>query len=394
MTNFSKIFIAIGAVALLLAIVLAMQPTPQQVEVATIARRPFVLTVEDQGRTRAHNPYLVAAPIGGRLLRIEFDEGDRVRQGQVIASIALQPQDQRTLAIEQANLVAAEARLRADQAILAEAEGVLARARRELERRQELIKNQLASVEEVETFQQAVSTAEARVGSSRAAVEAANADVESVRSRLMGSGIFDETRNAAEQAIIEQIVAPADGTILRVLEESERVVTPGTALFQISNNDHIEVIVDLLTQDAVSVSPGDAVKITGWGGNFTIEGSVQYIEPEAFTKFSALGVEEQRVNVIIDLHNAPDNLGAEYRVEVAIVVSESDSELTVPTSALFQRANGWNVFVVVDQEVVMRPIEIGDRNKEYAQVLAGLAVDETVIQYPSDLIEEGITVNF
>ncbi len=378
------------AIALIGALVFFMQPPPAQVEVAAVEMRPFVMAVADQGRTRAHNPYIVAAPLAGRLLRAQLDEGDRVQQGQVIAQIALQPQDQRTLAVEQANLAAAEAHLHAEQATPAETEGVLARAERELERRQELLKNRLASMEEAEAFQQAVITAEARMHSAQAAVEAARANVESVRSRLLGSSSAD----GAGQSNLEAILAPADGTIPRVLEESERVVVPGTPIFEISNQDSIEVVVDLLTQDAVSVMPGDAVQISGWGGSYFLNGRVRYIEPAAFTKFSALGVEEQRVNVIIDLLDAPENLGAEYRVEVSIVVSESPSELTVPASALFQRADGWNVFVVDRQQTALRAIEIGNRNKDYAQVVSGLVAGEIVIQYPSDLVEAGMKVSY
>ncbi len=378
------------AIALFVALVFFMQPPAAQVEVATVEMRPFALFVADQGRTRAHNPYIVAAPIAGRLLRAQLDEGDRVQQGQVIAQIALQPQDQRTLAVEQANLAAAEARERAEQATLVEAQGVFARAERELERRQELLKNRLASTEEVEAYQQAVITAEARMHSAQAAVEAARANRESVRSLLLGSSSAD----VDSQSNLEEILAPADGTILRVLEDSERVVIPGTPIFEISNQDSIEVVVDLLTQDAVSVTPGDAVQITGWGGSYILNGRVRYIEPAAFTKFSALGVEEQRVNVIIDLLDAPANLGAEYRVEVSIVVSESPSELTVPASALFQRADGWYVFVVDGEQTALRGIEIGNRNKVYAQVLSGLVAGEIVIQYPSDLIEAGMQVSY
>jgi len=297
---------------------------------------------------------------------------------------------QRKLAVEQANLAAAEAHLRAEQAILAETRGVLARAERELERRLELLKNSLASMEEVEAFQQAMITAEARMHSGQAAVEAARANMESVRSRLLGSNSAD----GDSQSNLQAILAPADGTILRVLEESERVVVSGTPIFEISNQDGIAVVVDLLTQDAVAVTPGDAVQITGWGGSDILNGSVRYIEPAAFTKFSALGVEEQRVNVIIDLLDSPANLGAEYRVEVTIVVSESPSELTVPASALFQRADGWNVFVVDGQQTALRAIEIGNRNKDYAQVVSGLVAGDIVIQYPSDLIEAGIKVSY
>lgn len=376
------------AIVFVIALVVLLQPTPVQVEVASISQRPFVVTVADQGRTRARDPYIVAAPITGRLLRAQLEAGDRVQQGQVITQLALSPQDSRTVAIERANLAAADAGLRAQQAVLAEAQGVRARTMRELERREELIKNNAISREEVDSFRQALIAAEARIQSIEAAVVAARANVESVRSRLLGSGVSPDSEDVG----IEQVLAPATGTILRVLEESERVVQAGTPLFEISNQDRIEVIVDLLTQDAVKVDGGDAVQITGWGGDYTINGTVRYIEPVAFTKFSALGVEEQRVNVIIDLENAPPNLAAEYRVEVAIIILEFDRVLTVPASSLFQRDGSWNVFVVQAQRVVLRPVEIANRNREYAQVLAGLQEGDTVILYPSDLIEEGTEV--
>lgn len=388
MNQKSKITLTALSLVVIVALFFLLQPPPTLVEASVVARQPFLLTIQDQGRTRAYNPFLVAAPITGRLLRVDLDEGDKVSKNQVIARVALQPQDQRTLAVEQANLVAAEARLRAEQANLEEAQGTLSRARRELERRNELAKNRLTSVEEVEDYQQTVYSAEARVQSLVAAVEASRAEVDSVRSRLLGSASSQELGESS----IEEILAPTDGTILRVLEENQRVVAAGTPLFEISNEDSIEVVVDMLTQGAVSVSPGDSAHITGWGGDYTINGRVRYIEPEAFTKVSALGVEEQRVNVIVDLLDAPDNLGSEYRVEVAVVVWESDDELVIPSSALFQRNGAWNVFVVEQQEVKLQAIEIGHRNRDSAQVVSGLDVGDTVIQYPSDLIEEGIKV--
>ena len=388
MQNLGKLIGIAVTVVFLIALFVLLQPSPIQVEVASISQRPFMVTVADQGRTRARDPYIVAAPITGRLLRTQHEAGDRVQQGQVITQIALSPQDSRTVAIEKANLVAADARLRAEQAVLAEAQGVHARTMRELERREELIKNNLISVEEVDSFRQALIAAEARMESVEAAVVAARANVESVKSRLLGSGGGQDSGDVG----VEPVLAPADGTILRILEESERVVQAGTPLFEISNQDRMEVIVDLLTQDAVKVDAGDAVRITGWGGDDAIDGTVRYKEPVAFTKFSALGVEEQRVNVIIDLQNPPPNLAAEYRVEVAITILEFDSVLTVPASSLFQRDGSWNVFAVQAQQVVLRPVEIANRNREYAQVLAGLQEGDTVILYPSDLIEEGTEV--
>lgn len=363
----------------------ALRPVPVAVEVATVERRPFTVTVEEQGRTRARNPYTVAAPVTGRLLRTTLDEGMRVSQGQVIAQLALPPQDQRTVAVIQAGVAAAEARVSAASAAVDEARSSRSRASRELERREELFKNNLASAEETEYYRQLLDAESARVASAEAALAAARAELSSNQLQLLGT-------DAGAEDIIQDVLAPADGTVYRVLEESERVVTAGTPLFQISNEDSMEVVVDLLTQDAVQVEAGDTVHITGWGGDYTIDGQVRYIEPEAFTKISALGVEEQRVNVIVDLLNAPPNLGAEYRVEVAVVTWQGNDVLTIPSSAIFQRTSGWHTFVVDDDETQLRSLLLGFRGREYTQVVDGVTEGEVVVVFPSDLIQQGTQV--
>ena len=219
---------------------------------------------------------------------------------------------------------------------------------------------------------------------------AAQADIESARSYLLGAGL---SNSGDEESIIE-ITAPVTGTIYNVLEENERVILAGTALFEISDQDKLEVIVDLLTQDAIKIEAGDTVYITGWGGDQTINGIVRIIEPEAFTKISALGVEEQRVNVIADVLNPPANLGAEYRLEVAIVTWQANQTLTIPTSAIFQRSNGWNTFVVSNNNVAIKSILIGARSRDYTRIIGGIGEGERVILYPSDLIAEGTSVSY
>ena len=328
--------VIITALVILVVYLMSLED-PIPVEVAVIERGYFHVTVDEQGRTRARNPYIIAAPINGRLLRTPLDEGDEVAQGDIMAEIALSQDDPRTTAVLEANLIAAEARLAAVQAELVSAEGELARARREEERRGELFKQNLVSAEERDYYVQFTDTAEARANSIRAAVAAASAEAESARSRLLGSDSND---------VVQTVRAPSDGTIYRVFEESERVVQAGTPLFQLSNDDSLEIVADLLTQDAVKVTAGNRVMISGWGGDEVLSGVVTRIEPEAFTKVSALGVEEQRVNVIISVDEMPVGLGAEYRVETSIIVWEGDNELTVPGSALFQRQSGWHVFVV------------------------------------------------
>lgn len=361
------------------------QPAVVPVETAVVAMRTLTVVIEEQGRTRAQDPFVVAAPVNGRLLRSTLQAGDDVSAGAVIARLAVSPDDLRTAAVSQANVVAAEARRAAAEATVLEAESAQARARNEEERRTELLKTGVATSEEAEYYRQASDAATARLLSVRAALQAAQAEVESARALLIGS-------TPESDAGILGVTAPVTGTIYRVYEESERVVAAGTPLYAISRDNTLEIVVDLLTQDAVQVAPGQPLLITGWGGNDVLTGTVTRIEPEAFTKISALGVEEQRVNVIGALQAVPPGLGAGYRIDAAIVVREQDSVLTVPASAVFQRDGRWQTFVVDEGRARQRVLTVGDRNREYFQVLEGLAADTPVILFPSDLIVDGVRV--
>jgi HlyD family secretion protein len=374
---------------LVAAVVFVLQPQAEQVEVGQVERRPFAETVEEQGRTRARRPFTVTAPIAGRLLRTDLDEGDKVSEGQVIARIAPTPQDQRTAAMAEANLATVQARFAAAEAALQEERTTLERNRSELARREQLAANNLTSVEEVQAFRQLVNAGESRVEAARANLQAARSEIDSARAFLIGVSSI-----TAETPEIIEVNSPSSGTVYQVFEDNERVIQAGEPLFEISNRDSLEIVVDLLTQDAVRVEPGDPVRVTGWGGDYTIDAVVQYIEPEAFTKVSALGVEEQRVNVIAELLNVPDNIGAEYRVEVAIITWQGQDVLTIPTSAIFQRSNGWNTFVVVDGETELRSLLIGSRGRDYTMVIDGVEEGDNVVVFPSDLINEGTRVTF
>jgi HlyD family secretion protein len=383
------IWLKISAAIIVLVVgFIFLRPAPLDVDVGRVEMRPFFEAIEEQGRTRARNPFLITAPVSGRLLRTRLDEGDRVNSGEVIAVIAPTPQDQRSSAYAQASLAAAQARLAVANASLQETMSAYERVSRERERREELFSSGLASAEETELYRQLSVAEEARVESAQASVLAAEADIESARALLLG---VDPDDQISDQAVIE-IKAPVSGTVYRVLEENERVIQAGTPLLDLSNQDNLEIVVDLLTQDAVKVEAGDSVFISGWGGDRTLNAFVRSIEPEAFTKVSALGVDEQRVNVIIDLIDPPANLGAEYRVEVAIVTWQANSTLTIPTSAVFQRSTGWHAFVVIDDRVELRPIIIGARDRELTRVLGGVSEGDQVILYPSDLINEGASV--
>ncbi|MEX0619659.1 MAG: efflux RND transporter periplasmic adaptor subunit [Pseudohongiellaceae bacterium] len=383
----AKILSALILLGLIAAAVRVFQPSPLQVESAVLERGPFMVTVQDQGRTRATNPYVIAAPLTGAVLRTDFNEGDRVTQGDVLARIALPPENQRIRATMQADLEAAEARRAAAEAALDEAESAYEVAIEETKRREELYTNNLASAEELRTFQQRSTAARARLASTRATLDASEAEVRSARSRLIGV----EPDGVSGTEIVR---APVSGTIYRIHEENERIVQAGTPLYSISNDDHLEIVIDLLTQDAVKVAPGDTILIEGWGGDEILTGLVRYIEPEAFTKISALGVEEQRVNVVGELIDRPQTIGAEYRIEASIIIWEEENVLTIPNSAIFQRRDGWNSFVIEEDTVNQRLLEIGYRGRDNSQIISGIDAGERVVLFPSDLIEEGIEVTY
>lgn len=377
-------FAALVALLLLGALLAALRPSPLQVDVATVETRPFQVTVNAQGRTRAHQPFVVSAPVAGQLQRSALIEGQRVQQGEVLAQIALAPENPRNEAAIRANLAAAQAREESAQAAIRDAESAANRATREASRRDQLFRQGLIGEEERDSFRQAAEAADAHLLNARAALSAARADIDMARALLVGID--------AEFEALVAVTSPVDGTVHRVHERSSRVLQAGEALLTLSNEDALELVIDLLTREAVQVNPGDRILISDWGGEQTLQGRVRHIEPEAFTKISALGVEEQRVNVIGELDQRPTSLGAEYRIEAAIVVREESAELTVPNHALFRRGGAWHTFVISDGVARLREVAVGARGGEYFQVLDGLQAGEQVILFPSDQIADGVAV--
>ena len=296
------------------------------------------------------------------------------------------PVDPRELASLRGELAVATARQREAAANLSEAESAQARAEREAARREQLFQQGAVSAEAQEQYEQEALAAQARLETARASLRASRAEVERVGARLAA---VDRAVDPGRR-FLEPVVAPVAGTVLTVYEESERVVQAGEPLFELRNAEGLEIVVDLLTEQAVRVRPGAEAEITGWGGGRTIPGRVRHVEPKGFEKISALGVEEQRVNVIVDLLEVPEELGAEFRVEVAIVTWEGTDVVTVPTSAIFRRANGWWAFVDEAGRARLQRLEIGRRGAERAEALAGLTEGDSVVVFPSDLVEDGV----
>ncbi len=358
------------------------------VEVAEARRDTLSVTVSDEGRTRARELFTVAAPVMGRLSRPTVEAGDRVEAGSVLTTLSPAPEDPRVRAALEAQLTSAEARVVRAEAEAVEAEQLLGQARREAERRRPLFEMGALTRETMERFEDAADQASARLGAAQAALEAARADAAQARARLLGTDV--EGDGEAERAV--PVRAPISGTVLRVLEESERVVQAGTPLFEMADPEGLQLVVDVLTEEAVRVAPGNALRVTGWGGSEVLDGTVLYVEPAAFTEISTLGVEEQRVNVIGALDDPPSGLGVGYRVDVAVVVWQGRDVLQVPTSALFQREGRWHLFAVVDGRAELRAVEVGRQGSGRAEVTAGLEPGTLVVLYPSDGVEDGARV--
>jgi HlyD family secretion protein len=269
----------------------------------------------------------------------------------------------------------AEARARAEQ------------AKRELERTAALAESSTVSRTILEQHQLELATAEQQVASAQATRRAAEAELAAARAALSGANPDED--GDSEPAVVN---APDAGRVLRVVEKNERIVQAGAPLIEIGNVDALEVVVDVLSEDAVRISEGDTALIQDWGGEGSLDGEVRMIEPDAFTEVSALGVKEQRVNVIVALNDAPAGLGSGYGVTARIVVWSEDNVLTVPTSALFRRSGAWQVFAISDGVAELREVGIGHRSVEKAEVLSGLSEGESVILFPSDQIEDGVAV--
>lgn len=383
-----KKWMIVGAVAVvaLLGLWSVIGDSGVPVDVVVVRRGSMSVSVVEEGRTRVREAFIVAAPVTGRLSRTDVEEGDRVEPGQTLATLAPPPQDPRVQAAARADVAAAEARLRQATAGAVEAEGQYGQAAREVERRRPLFDQGALSVETMERFEQAADAALARLRSAEAAVRSAQADLDASRARMLGA---DPDGGGGSTV---QVRAPAAGTVLRVLQESERVVQAGTPLFELGDAEGLEVVIDVLTADAVAVRPGQPVRVDDWGGDVVLNGTVRYVEPQAFTEVSALGVEEQRVNVIADLDRTPPGLGAGYRVEAGIVTWRGTDVLSVPTSALFRRGGAWHLFVVEGGRARLRPVEMGHRGGERAEVRSGLVEGEAVVLFPSDLVGEGVEV--
>jgi len=365
-----------------------LRPTPTKVDVTAVSREAMTVTVDGEGKTRVRDRYVVAAPVAGRLRRIALRRGDTVKSGQLIAQIdplPLSPLDPRQRAEAIGRVNATEDALREVDQMVNRNRATYDQALRDQQRSENLARSGVISRQELEKSQTAVSTSLREYEAARSRAESATHEVEVARAALLAG-------NQSAPAASVKVLAPTGGRVLRVVEESERVIVAGAPLVEVSNPAKLEVVIELLSTDAVKVSPGATVFIEAWGGPEALDARVRLIEPSAFTKVSALGIEEQRVNVIADLTAPSSVLGDGYRVEGRIVVWHSDSVLQVPVSALFRRGDVWNVFVVEDGRARLRTVEVGERTPFTAQIKSGVEAEAVVIVHPANEITDGTRV--
>jgi len=384
-----RLLLSVVVIGTLTAI--ALWPSAVAVEVATVSRGPLVVTVDEEGRTRVRDRFVVAAPVTGRVLRIELEPGDRVARGDVVAR--LQPEsppllDARMRAEALAAVDSTQASLGHARAEEQRARAALAQTQRDLARTRRLTTAGVTTTQDLEAREADALVAQEAVNAAAFAVRAASAEVERAQARV-GTSVSTPGGGAVV------VKSPADGVVLQRLRESESVVPAGEPLIEIGDPAQIEIVTDLLSTDAVRVKPGARAMIEQWGGETALAATVRRIEPAGFTKVSALGVEEQRVNVVLDFADGDEDspvLGDAYRVETRIVLWEAPSVVKVPTNALFRDNTQWAVYAVSGGRARRTIVGIGHQTAQEAEVLEGLTEGAMVIVHPGDLVHDGTRV--
>jgi HlyD family secretion protein len=379
------------AVVVVLLLVWALRPAPVPVDLATAERGTLIVTIDEEGETRVRDRYVVSAPVPGRMRRIELDPGDPVKANTTVLAIFEPadptPLDARTRAELQARVEAAQASVGSARAERQRVAADLDFARREVTRYTGLERAGVVSKEQVDQYQRQASTLEEALKAAEYNLETAQHQLQLARASLLQRG------TASGPTI--RLTSPIDGVVLRLLQESEAIVPTGQPLIEVGKVSELELVSDLLSTAAVRVRAGQRVLVEQWGGADPLEARVRLVEPSGFTKISALGVEEQRVNVIMDF-TGPDEewlrLGDGFRVEVRVIVSQRDNVVKVPASSLFRRDGDWALFAVEGDRAVVRRVEVGEQNGLEAEIRSGLHEGEQVITFPSDDVVDGVAV--
>ncbi len=391
---------------------LGLRPRPVEVDAATAVRGPFEMTVEEDGETRIREPYLISAPLAGRLVRVELEPGDLIAKGQILAAIDPgEPGllDARTEAESQARVLAATALQRRAESQLETARAEETKAARYCERDRRRFEAGEIAAPMLEDAEHLLRVARNQVSASESAVEIAKFELDQAKAALLYSQNLRADQPGSERQF--EIRSPIDGVVLRKFQESSTVIAAAGPILEIGDPDDLEIRIDVLSEDAVKIRPGNPVRLEHWGGPQPLEAFVRRVEPSAFTKVSALGVDEQRVWVYADFAGRDDPgaaavpespgppqgrqlLGDGYRVEAKIVVSKEDEVLKVPSGALFRdpEGGGWTVYRILRGKAAMTPVDRGQDNGIETSVTEGLAEGDLVVLHPGDRVRPGSPV--
>ena len=367
--------------------VVGLRPAPTPVETALVTTGPLRATVSEEGKTRIKQRYVVSSPVSGQVRRIPFKPGAEVEAGvtvvAVIDPLPASPLDERNRAL-------AEARRESSRVLLEKSHRTLELARNELHRIEQMYEAKTVSPQDVESAQMRETAAAREVAAAEGALRAAETEL-SVFGLAGGSG-SRPTANDTEASPAIEVKANATGKVLHVFQESSRAVMQGTPLLEIGDPADLEVVVEMLSRDGAAIAAGAPVLLEQWGGPAPLDGRVRLVEPAAFTKISALGVEEQRVYVVVDITTPLEqrrSLGDNFRVEARVITWESPNALKVPSSGLFRQGNSWAAYVVRDGKAALVPVTAGRSSGAEIQIVAGLQAGDEVILYPGDRIKDG-----
>lgn len=376
------------------ALYIALSEKPVLVDLATVETGPLEVVVAEDGITRIRNVYAVSSPIAGHLDRVEYSVGDKILAGEAITSIhPLDPPfiDTRTRTELMAAIDAARSSVAVAEVELTRARTARVLARSSHDRAIKLAATNIVSQSQMEKIEGELDLAEAQVTSAEAMIALRKAELASAQARLAQPGQTPATATNGECCV--EIISPIDGIILSLNAKSEQAAAVGQLIAEVGDPSDLEIIVDVLSADAVKVRPGSQVMITDWGGPTALEATVERIEPSGFTKVSALGIAEQRVNVIITLKQyPPEDLGHGFRVIANLIIWSSDTVTQVPVSALYRNGGNWAVFSVEDDRAKVTAVEIGHMTARRAEILSGLSDGDQVILYPGDALEDGSLV--
>lgn len=388
-----RILTILGIAAAAALLVWAVMPRPVPVETAAVTKGKFVATVDEDGKTRVRERYVVAAPLPGRLTRVRLKAGDSVKADEMIAAIVPAPPsflDPRSRRDWEERLGVAEAARERSKALVERARAQAAQTKKDLDRIRTLTQTGASTAQALERAETAMRVANRELRAAEFQDHATEHEVEQAKALLAQYGEGSTTPPERWN-----VTAPVSGLVLKVTQESETVVQPGTPILEIGDPRDLEIVVDVLSTDAVEIHPGADVAIEHWGGPGTLSGRVRRVEPAAFTKISTLGVEEQRVNVLIDIVSPPKDwsgLGDAYQLDTRVTVLTRDDATIIPSGALFRTGEGWSVYVVSDGRAQRRTVDLMRRSGRFAAVTAGVEPGDKVIVYPSDRIAPGVRV--